>query len=95
MNTITVEIPIPDGMKPWEIEQVRLRAESLTNPEWMSVWWHVEDVQEVRPDLTTEQCCEVLRVAKQHHDSNGGSSWETIEAVARNIYGDEAEGEEE
>ncbi|EOM6879974.1 hypothetical protein ACNCOV_004552 [Escherichia coli] len=38
----------------------------------LMVMWHKEDVGEVRPDLTDEQCVQVLRKIKECHDTSVG-----------------------
>ena len=52
----------------------------------ISIVWCVEDVQSVRPDLSDEQCMNVLYKVKDEHDANIGINWEVIEAVAEYMY---------
>ena len=52
----------------------------------ISVDWCVEDVQEVRPDLSVEQCINVLDHVKKYHDANDGISWHTLDAAAEVLY---------
>lgn len=37
----------------------------------MLITWSVEDVKEMKPELTEEQCKEVLSYKKRHHNANG------------------------
>jgi hypothetical protein len=53
--------------------------------------WGVEDVQEVRPDLDEDQAWEVLQRIDRRLDSERGISWETIEIVAEDLFGDAPE----
>ena len=53
--------------------------------------WSVEDVQEVRPDLTDEQAWEVLRQVERRHDATIGITWDTLEWVAEDLFGDAPE----
>lgn len=53
---------------------------------FISLRWYVSDVQEVRPDLSVEQCIELLNRMRDNHDANVGVSWETIDAVAEMLY---------
>ena len=38
----------------------------------------VEDVISLDDTLTTDQCIEVLDMAKKYHDANYGISWDTL-----------------
>lgn len=49
--------------------------------------WCVEDVQEVRPDLSDDQAWEVLQYAGRHHDAEHGMTWTTLEIVAEELFG--------
>jgi hypothetical protein len=53
--------------------------------------WSVEDVQEVRSDLTARQAWDVLKQVQNRHDATIGVSWETLEWVARDLFGDAPE----
>ncbi len=64
----------------------------------IAVIWCIEDVQEVRPDLTEDQCWEVLQHARQEHDAGIGINWDVLECHAQMLFGyapetDEGEGE--
>ena len=49
--------------------------------------WSIEDVQEVRPDLTDEQAWEVLQEVERQLDATLGVTWETLEWVAQHLFG--------
>ena len=49
--------------------------------------WCIEDVQEVRPDLTGDQAWEVLQEAERKHDAMMGISWDTLEILAEDLFG--------
>jgi hypothetical protein len=53
--------------------------------------WCIEDVQDVRPDLTNEQAWEVLRQVKHNHDADIGVNWYTLEWNAEDLFGDAPE----
>lgn len=44
--------------------------------------WGVEDVLEIRKDLTEEQAFEVLKTAERRHDASVGINWDVLEAHA-------------
>ena len=50
------------------------------------VSWSIEEVREIRPDLTDEQCRKVLRKVKDGHDANLGISWDVIETISYDMY---------
>lgn len=52
----------------------------------IGIFWHIEDVQSIRPDLTNEQASMVLQHLKKNHDVNIGINWETIETGADILY---------
>lgn len=40
--------------------------------------WHIEDVQQVRPDLTDQQAWSVLRACMDDRDANIGINWDVV-----------------
>jgi len=58
------------------------------------VLWHTDDVQSIRPDLTPDQCMEVLRRAERNHDAENGINWGVLEYWADEIFPVEEEEEE-
>ena len=56
--------------------------------------WSIEDVQEVRTDLTDEQAWEVLQQVKSDHDATIGITWETLEWAAKDLFGGAPETDE-
>ena len=63
----------------------------LAERKQIALIWSVEDVQEVRPDLTNEQAWEVLQQVKSDHDATIGVNWETLEWAAQDLFGDAPE----
>jgi hypothetical protein len=63
----------------------------LADRKQIALIWSIEDVQEVRPDLTDKQAWEVLQQVKSHHDATLGVTWETLEWVAQDLFGDAPE----
>jgi hypothetical protein len=60
----------------------------------ISISWHIDDVKQERPDLTDEQCREVLADCKERHYAIIGLNWGVIRIVADDFFpepdGDEA-----
>ncbi len=54
----------------------------------IALLWSVDDVQDVRPDLTAKQAWEVLKRVRSSHDASLGVSWETLEWAALDLFGD-------
>lgn len=50
------------------------------------VMWQKEDVAQVRPDLTDEQCIKVMRKIKDCHDANVGVNWDVISDTADPLF---------
>lgn len=44
----------------------------------ITISWNVEDVLSLDDTLTTDQCIEVLDMAKKYYDANYGISWGRI-----------------
>lgn len=53
---------------------------------YLSDDWHIEDVQNVRPDLDDDQCIDVLLALAEGFDANNGINWEVIEYTADTLY---------
>ena len=53
----------------------------------IAIIWSIEDVQEVRPDLSDEQAWEALQAVKNNHDATVGINWLTLEMVAEDLFG--------
>ena len=51
----------------------------------IAIKWAIEDVKEVAPDLTDNECREVLQLAKDKHDANIGINWDVLEMWANEI----------
>lgn len=52
----------------------------------VAVIWCVEDVQEIRPDLTDGQCWEVLKVVRRNHDCTIGINWDVLKCQADLLF---------
>ncbi len=60
----------------------------LAQSQQIGIVWSIEDVQEVRPDLTNAQAWEVLQLVERCHDANFGVSWDTLDMAAQTLFGD-------
>lgn len=64
-----------------------LAKEEFYNQETqVAIPWSIEDIKKDRPDLTDEECLNVLFVIKEKHDANIGINWEVLEYYADTIY---------
>jgi len=61
--------------------------ELLAGRRQIAAIWCIEDVQEVRPDLTGDQAWEVLQEAQHKHDAMMGISWDTLPILAEDLFG--------
>ena len=57
-----------------------------TAHDYISRRWHVDDVRCRRPDLSLEQCREVLNSLDRYHDAETGINWYTIDYCANKYY---------
>lgn len=48
--------------------------------------WGIEDVLDVRPDLTDDQAWEVLKLCGDQLDSEFGLTWDSIDRAATQLY---------
>ena len=62
--------------------------------EEIAISWHIDDVREIRPDLTDEQCREVLQQAERRHDASVGINWEVLAIHADDLFPKESEAQE-
>ena len=60
----------------------------LTERREIAIIWSIEDVTEVRPDLSEDQAWEVLQLVRRKHDANSGVTWLTLEYAADTLFGD-------
>ena len=45
----------------------------------IAIIWEIDDVKTVRPDLTDDECMEVLDYAERKHDATIGITYDTLE----------------
>lgn len=59
----------------------------IADPIAIAIVWTIEDVQEVRPDLSKEECWRVLTEVHRNHDATIGINWDVLECVACELFG--------
>lgn len=71
----------------------KMRKNSTQKNEELSIAivWHIDDVLEVRPDLSREQAFEVLKQAKENHDANIGINWDVLTDCAERLFAEREE----
>jgi hypothetical protein len=57
----------------------------------IAIVWHIDDVLQVRPELSREQAFEVLKQAKRYHDANVGINWEVLATHAEMLFAEREE----
>ena len=57
----------------------------------VAVTWCCEDVKHVRPDLSDDQCWEVLQQGIDQHDCEWGFTWTFIKDIAEEMFGEAPE----
>lgn len=63
-----------------------LRGNITMSEAYIQIKWHISDILSRRPDLTDEECVEVLRSLKNNHDATIGINWETIDQTIDLLY---------
>lgn len=58
----------------------------LQNGEAIALVWNVEDVRQMRPDLTTDEAAEVLSMVYERHDASFGVNWEVLTDQANTLF---------
>ena len=58
----------------------------MTHNDTIAIYWSVEDVISIRPDLTQTQAAEVLQTAKQTHDATIGINWDVLSYIAAQAF---------
>ena len=84
---VMIEIDLPEGQDiPDEHDIVR-----LTDPNWVSSWWHISDIHtqanilegidnDEAEEITDEEAREVLRLMDKYHDCNNGHTWDSMDS---------------
>lgn len=77
MKTITIQIPDDANER-----AVITAAERASSPDWIAIWWNIDDVKSLRDDdgeqPSDDRCREVLYLADEQHDANIGINWEVL-----------------
>ncbi len=69
-------------------------ASSPVSDDEIAIVWHIDDVKEIRPDLTDEQAREVLQQAERRHDASVGINWDVLAIHADDLFPKESEAQE-
>ena len=64
---------------------------TLKNRRQIAVIWSVDDVLEIRPDLTEDEAWNVLQAVEDDHDANVGICWDVLEYHANCLFGPETD----
>ena len=75
---VIIEIDLPDGQAIPKEDDIK----RLTSPDWISHWWHIEDVESCDWDgveVTEDDLREVLKWVDHSVDSSIGISWDTLQ----------------
>lgn len=68
------------------VELLREELRNRTDCDYLYSSWHVDDILWRRPDLTVDQCREVLRHIDRHWDASTGINWDVIDYCADDCY---------
>jgi hypothetical protein len=80
MAKVTIEVNIPAGRSIAEAKQIVAMG---FDSNWMSEWWHADDIIEQAQNngeqLTYEEARKVLRLMDKNHDCEVGINWDVID----------------
>jgi len=76
----------PTCTDPESFDVNRHVRELLAKHHSIAAIWHIDDVKDIRPDLTDEQAWEVLEQVGDIHDAEWGINWTTLETVADDLF---------
>jgi hypothetical protein len=68
---------------------IKNKVAQLLDSDWLTEWWHIDDIKGVRPDLSDEDARAVLRVIDRlvyRRDASIGVNWDFIETVADSLF---------
>lgn len=82
-----LDAAVDAGKRSVDIQSLDVHA-ILAERRQIALIWGVEDLQEVRPDLSDEQAWQVLQNADRRHDATMGINWDTLECHAEMLFGD-------
>ena len=56
------------------------------NSNSIAIIWCIDDVKSIRPDLSDDECMDVLTYQDRKHDASMGVSWDTLEWCAHYLF---------
>jgi hypothetical protein len=75
-----IEVDIPNNRS---VAEAELAVKRAFDPNWVSEWWHIDDVagqaESQGETLTEEECRDVLAMVMRKHDCNIGINWDVID----------------
>tara|TARA_E500000331_G_scaffold348690_1_gene390680 strand:- start:1174 stop:1563 length:390 start_codon:yes stop_codon:yes gene_type:complete len=66
---------------------INMTAECEEGKEHSFMGFSESDVAAMRPDLSEDQCYEILAIAEQRYDASLGVTWDTLEIYADQEFG--------
>jgi hypothetical protein len=77
---VNIEVDIPDGA---DVNEAIYAVNRHFDPNWISDWWHIDDVKDLveqwGEEISDEDAREVLRLSKKQYDSSYGINVDVIE----------------
>ena len=68
------------------LQTIRWELRERPDADYISIVWCTEDIQFRRPDMTVEQCREVLKALDDSHNAEYGINWDLIDFIADSCY---------
>jgi hypothetical protein len=86
MKQITITINVPDDTSEFRKNELIRQCEMLASPDWISVFWGIDDVKSVAEHLSDDEAREVLETADRRHDADIGINWTVLETIADMLF---------
>jgi len=79
---VIIEIDLPSGHILPDLKMI----ERLASPDWMAVWWHVDDVKRcIDYPIGKLQAREILECAYRDYNHTNGLNLETLKIIADEV----------
>ena len=83
-NGHALESIIQDAVNTFDKSLMFTNVNNEPVADWISVWWHVDDIKDWTEEFNHKYSHEILHNVKRNHDCNVGINWEVIEWEVHN-----------
>lgn len=95
MKQLTITVNVSDDFSDFRKDELIRNCQMLADPDWIAVFWCVDDVKSVAPHLSDDEAREVLETAERRHDADIGINWIVLETISDMLFGHPDDEDEE